>query len=415
MATVTFLQLSDLHLDSHLTAGRLSLPPDKAVLRRRELRRILQRACSLVRERRIDLVLLPGDLFDDESVTQDAANFVIDLLSGLAPVPVFLAPGNHDFYSLGSPYNDELLAARKQKGWPGNVRIFRDGHWRTLSSPDLPHVSVTGMAHAANALLGERLLARPVPRPQSGSSADRIDFLMFHGSRDNTRIPARKLRTLPFSDSELASQGFDYAAIGHYHDQATITAPDGRILGAYAGCPAGRGLDEEGEKCVLVGRIEKETGPPRVSLEKVVLDHRRVRVIEVSLQVPGGITHRDALMNRVEEVLALKEPGPDDMVHLRLVGRIAPGIDARLPEGAFEDRFFHISVDSSRLKPDYDLDHYREERLSTTEARFAREMLRRIDQESDPARKRLLENALYYGLDALVQKEVAPRYEEQGG
>jgi hypothetical protein len=39
-------------------------------------------------------------------------------------------------------------------------------------------------------------------------------------------------------------------------------------------------------------------------------------------------------------------------------------------------------------------------------------MLRRMEAASDPAERRLLESALFYGLDALIQKEVVPRYEE---
>ena len=70
------------------------------------------------------------------------------------------------------------------------------------------------------------------------------------------------------------------------------------------------------------------------------------------------------------------------------------------------------AIDASLLKPDYDIDRYRDDRMRTTEARFARAMLSRIDGETDPARRRLLECALYYGLDALIQKDVSPRYED---
>jgi DNA repair exonuclease SbcCD nuclease subunit len=412
MPSLSFLQLSDLHLDSRLEAGRLGLTADKARVRRLELRQILPRACALVRERHLDAVLLPGDLFDDEAVTQDTVNFVIEQLADLAPVPVVIAPGNHDYYSLGSPYNNDLLAARKQRPWPGNVHIFRDGRWSTASFPSLPQARFTGMAHSANAALGERLLARPVPRPEPPAGRETIDVLVFHGSRDNVRIPARKLRTLPFSDMELASHGFDYAAIGHYHEHAVITAAGGRIAGAYAGCPAGRGLDEEGEKYVLVGAIVKDGTASRVTLEKVRLDGRAVRCVDVNCSTVSGVTHRDAILKRVEEALALREPSPEDLVFVRLTGRVAPGIDARIPEGTLEDRYFHIAFDLSLLKPDYNVERYREEKIRTTEARFAREMLAHIDAESDPQRRRLLENALYYGLDALTQKEVVPRYEE---
>ena len=410
MPSIKFLQISDLHLDSSLQASRLGLPQDRVRTRQSELRQILPRACALVRERHLDLVLLPGDLFDDEAVTQDTVNFVIDHLGALAPVPVVIAPGNHDFYSLGSPYNDELLLARKQRPWPGNVHIFKDGRWSTVTlTGPAAGAQVTGLAHCANALLSDRLLALPISRPLR-EDPGALDLLIFHGSRDNARIPGRKIRTLPFGDTELAGQGFDYAAIGHYHDQATIMDRDGRIIGAYAGCPSGRGLDEEGEKYVLIGEIIKENGGSRVTLEKIRLDPRAVRRVDVNCT---GATHREAVIRRIEEALAVAEPSSSDLLHIRLLGRIAPGIDPNIPEGLFEDRFFHVSLDLTMVKPDYNLERYREDRLKTTEARFAREMLSRIDSEPDPIRRRLLENALYYGLDALIQKEVRPRYEDR--
>ena len=407
MQIVRFVQLSDLHLDSSLTAGRLGLPAEKVRVRQREIRAVLPAACDLARDRKADLILIPGDLFDDEAVTMDTVNFVIETLGSLAPVPVLIAPGNHDFCSLGSPYNDELLVARRQRAWPGNVKIFRTGSWEVWRSEALPVVSITGMAHAAGAPIGERLLSSRVPRDESAP----FRFLIFHGSRDNTDLPKGKLRTIPFSDDEIAAQGFDYAAVGHYHDPADFIDATGRIVGAYAGCPAGRGLDETGEKNVVVGEaVREEPGAPaRVRLERVPLDRRRIHLLEVPCM---GLSHRDAIFRRADELVALRDCRSDDIVCLRLTGRVSPGVDLRVPEGYLSDRFFHTTVDVSRLRPAYDLDRYRREELRTTEALFAREMLRRMEEAPNPSERRLIENALYYGLDALVQKEVSPRYEE---
>jgi DNA repair exonuclease SbcCD nuclease subunit len=262
------------------------------------------------------------------------------------------------------------------------------------------------MAHCANALLAERLLSRPVPRTGFDEG---FQLLIFHGSLDNVGIPSRKLRTLPFSEAELASQGFDYAAVGHYHEQADFHDADGRVIGAYAGCPAGRGLDEIGEKFVLVGRIDRRGTERGLQLEKVRLDTRVIRRVDVRCQ---GVTHREALLQRIEDSLSIEAISGDDLLHIRLVGRIAPGIDRTIPDEMLEDRFFHVSFDTSRLEPDYDLDRYRDEALKTTEARFVREMRRRIDSENDVDRRRLLENALHYGLDALILGDVSPRYED---
>lgn len=407
MRVLKFLQLSDLHLDSSMSAGRLGLPPDKVRVRQKELRSVLPACCDIARERGVDILLIPGDLFDDEAISLDTINFVIDVLGELAPLPAVIAPGNHDYYSLGSLYNDELLAARKQRPWPSNVKIFRTGTWEVWRPEGLRGLSVTGMAHAAGVSIQDRLIASRAPRDEEAE----IKLLLFHGSRDNTDLPRGKLRTLPFSDSELEAQGFDYAAVGHYHTTATIRGGDGRVIGAYAGCPAGRGLDETGVKGILAGEISKEGpgAPAAVTVERLEVDSRRIHQVEVRCD---GVTNTEAILRRMDEKLGLVECRKQDIVYVRLIGRVAPGIDLQVPEGVLADRYFHTAVDASKLRPAYDIDRYRREELRTTEARFAREMLRRIDEASDPGTRRLLENALFYGLDALIQKDVSPRYEE---
>jgi DNA repair exonuclease SbcCD nuclease subunit len=408
MHSLSFLQLSDLHLDSSLATGGLGFSPEQIRQRQTEIRGILPRACNLARERKVDLVLIPGDIFDDEAVRLDTANFVLETLGGLAPVPVVISPGNHDFYSLGSPYNNDLREAQRQSSWPPNVYIFREAAWEIWNAPGELSVTVAGMAHAAGGAISDRLLEGDLPSDDEAT----FRLLLFHGSRDNTGLPRGKLCTLPFSDAELEALGFDYAAIGHYHDHTVIKGRSGRILGAYAGIPAGRGLDETGEKSVILGRIEKDgkgRGDARVALERVSLDQRRIDLVDVPC---SDLTHQEAILRRAEEQLALRDCRSQDVVVIRFSGRAAPGIDLRIPEDFLAGSFFHTVVDTSRLRPAYDLERYRREELGTTEARFAREMMRRMEEAPDAASRRLVENALFYGLDALVQKNVTPHYEE---
>ena len=75
----------------------------------------------------------------------------------------------------------------------------------------------------------------------------------------------------------------------------------------------------------------------------------------------------------------------DDLLLVELVGRLPRGIDATVPAELASERFFHVVFDSSGVKPDYDLEVYLREGLSSTEGRFAREMKARLDGETDPA------------------------------
>jgi len=401
-ATLRFVQISDVHLDSPMGGGRLRLPQEKAERRRRELREVFAAAIDLAVERRADVLLIPGDLFDDEAVRNDTVAYVIDRLAQAPRIPVVITPGNHDPYSQGSPYSAPLREAKGLPPWPGHVQVVGSTTFAPFRLPALPHASFTAMGHDRNRSVGERLLAPRLPRQEAP-----FQILLFHGSRDHY-APAGKLVTLPFSDAELAAQGFHYAAIGHYHDYASIEA-DGRIVGCYSGCPAGRSLAESGKKVVLVGELTRDGDAVHLEIEPVRLDRREVGQVQVSVQ---GVTHRDALLERLGKGVEAAGFSREDILLVEVSGRLARGIDPSLPADFLADRHFHITFDTSRLRPDYDLAAYLARGSATTEGRFVRELKARIDATADPDQRRLLESALYYGLDALIQKEVVPRYED---
>ena len=90
---IRFLHAADLHLDSPFDG----LPPELAARRRKEQREILPRLVRLVQKHRCQAILLPGDLFDGERVYPETVETVETMLRTCG-VPVFIAPGNHDFY-----------------------------------------------------------------------------------------------------------------------------------------------------------------------------------------------------------------------------------------------------------------------------------------------------------------------------
>ena len=115
---------ADFHLDSPFSG----LKPDAAARRRGEQRELLARLTDLAREREADLVLLSGDLLDGDLVFRETVQALARAL-GEIPCPVFLAPGNHDWYGPQSPY-----AALE---WPGNVHLFTGPELGAVRLPEL--------------------------------------------------------------------------------------------------------------------------------------------------------------------------------------------------------------------------------------------------------------------------------------
>ena len=121
------IHAADFHLDSPFSG----LTPAGAVQRRREQRQLLERLSALVQARGADLVLLSGDRETVQALTAAL---------GAMPCPVFLAPGNHDFYS-----GDSAYAA---VDWPDNVHLFTGGEMEAVPLPEL-NCTVYGRAFLA--------------------------------------------------------------------------------------------------------------------------------------------------------------------------------------------------------------------------------------------------------------------------
>jgi hypothetical protein len=139
----------------------------------------------------------------------------------------------------------------------------------------------------------------------------------------------------------------------------------------------------------------------------VRLDPRAIHDVEVDCT---GLLHRDAVLNLVAERIRERTTRPDDMVYVRLTGLLSPTVDLTVPDGFLADRYFHVQVDASALRPDYDLDAYRDAADATTEGRFVRRLLADLERAADPDERAAVEQAIYYGLDALKQGKVQPRH-----
>ena len=124
MSKIKILHAADLHLDSPFEG----LPAGKAAIRRGEQRALLARIAELARREGVQLVLLAGDLLDSENTYYETGEELCRSLSQIA-APVFISPGNHDFYSPKSVYARLKL--------PENVHVFTSGDIEAVTLPEL--------------------------------------------------------------------------------------------------------------------------------------------------------------------------------------------------------------------------------------------------------------------------------------
>ena len=344
------LHASDFHLDSPLTG----LPADKSAQRRRELREIPARLAALARDEGVSLALLPGDLFDGERVYPETVRALAEALESMA-VPVFIAPGNHDYYHAKSPY---------AAAWPDNVHIFTRPVLEPVELPELGCV-VHGCAFTAphrenNPLAG--FAARP---------DGRLHLLCVHGEVGLTGDYA------PIDPNSLTRSGAVYAALGHVHALGSGKAGD--TLWAYPGCPEGRGFDELGPKGALIVSLDG-SAPPAGKFVPVCRRQYRIESVNVDHftdEIPPGAC--------------------PDLMRLLLTGesRFPPDIAALTAQAA--PHFFHVELRDQTTLPTELWARADEDSLTGL---FLREMRARLDGAEEGERDKLL-LAARFGLAAL--------------
>ncbi|MGH3828312.1 MAG: metallophosphoesterase family protein, partial [Pseudonocardiaceae bacterium] len=131
------LHFADLHLDTPFRWAR----GEVARARRRGLRDTLLRIRTLADEQRVDALTCGGDLYEQDRFTPDTMEFLRSTFAELHPLPVFLAPGNHDWFGPASLYH--------QVKWAPNVHVFDESKLVPVSLAD--GITLWGAGHRAPA------------------------------------------------------------------------------------------------------------------------------------------------------------------------------------------------------------------------------------------------------------------------
>ena len=373
---IKFVQISDAHLAS--TFG--SLDAGLRAEMRDEQWRVFEHAVGLAKERGADLVLIPGDLFEEENSSGDVVKRIARILGGVAPVPVFVTPGNHDRYTASAWFLD---------AWPDNVTLFKSGKWETAERDAF---TVTSIAYVKDTQLGKMLAGVKPPADR------RVHFLSVHGSRMN-QTQAKKYGdyVCQFTDADIFGAGFDYAAIGHYHTEAQLRDDAGRVVGAYAGCTQGRGFDELGDKGVLVGEIDASAKCPRgANLTFVPSAARRFFTWDVDV---SDVANDDEALKKCH-ANEPREVGRQDFVRITLSGRAACVVNVGVLRDAMENSFASVEVNADGLMKPHDLDVLSREG-DTPRAYLAREVLQRIAAAKTDDERALIRRAADLAMDAL--------------
>ena len=335
------VHFSDLHLDSLF--AWVGAAGDAARQRRQALRETLLRIVDLAREEAADALFCGGDLYEHERSGRDTAQFLRQTFASLDPVPVYLAPGNHDWYGPDSIY--ALV------DWSPNVHVFTEPRLRPAVLAG--GVTLWGAAHCAPANTDNFLAGFRV----EGSG---VHLALFHGAENSwfAEQGEGKQPHAPFDATQIADAGIAHAFLGHYH------RPRDAARHTYPGNPDPLAFGEDGARGAVVATID---AAGQVMRERHVV--ARTIVHDIEIDISGYTTQQ-----QVREALAGQVEGRDGFARLTVRGDIAP--DISITESDLRDSldtFDAVQVRLGELRPAYDLEALRGE--PTVRGQFVEDVL----------------------------------------
>lgn len=363
------LHTADLHMDSPFEG----LSSGKASARRGEQRMLLARIASLAETEHADAVLLSGDLLDSDVSYYETGEALVRSL-GKINAPVFISPGNHDYYSTKSPY--------ARLNFPENVYIFKKNRIECFEFPE-KGFRVYGAAFIDN--VSASLLDGFEGYREDGM----LNIMCIHGDPG-----VSSSRYNPVSEDQITNSRMHYIGFGHVHKSSGLKKA-GDTWYSMPGCPEGRGFDETGRRTVNIIDLDENS----CKLQELSVALRNYEQISVD------ITNADPF-------LAIQLNLPDDTItdiyRIVLTGERAGNLDINDLYRKLEEYFYEVRIlDETHITEDI----WEKAGEDTLRGQFLSRLRAKYDAARNDEDRLKIEQAVRWGLAALDNREEVVRHE----
>ncbi len=273
-----------------------SIPGDPGAALRLQRLETVKKVAAVATEQNVDAVLVAGDVFDDNEVSDETLRRTMNTLGAFAGLWVLL-PGNHDAATSQSVWQ----RLRTMEIVPGNVVL--------ADSPE-PVELAGGAAVVLPAPLQRRHEARDLTEwfDQHETLDPVIRIGLAHGSVTG-RLPESAESMNPIAEDRVVSASLDYLALGDWHG---MLEADDRSW--YSGTPEPDRFKDNSPGNVLLVEISEPGGSASVTPISVGEFHWHM----LSHQLLDD-TSIDALQSQLEE---LEEKASRRLVRLMLTGSV---------------------------------------------------------------------------------------------
>ena len=327
---VKLIHTADLHLDS---AFRSRFTKEEAENRRQKQLMAWKELLSFAVEKKVQGILIAGDLFDSPVVSHGTMDFFLSTISEHPEISFFYLRGNHDtentfryqenlpknlflFSDKGKKYrlNDRLLLAGVEYGTKDIS--FGENKGATQGAGQAAEQAVEQeTVHGAEALSKNETESEEESKFLKLKEED-CNILLLHGAlyqgtpkgdslQGEEGIFLKNLEKLPLS----------YIALGHIHKGGEGKLNNG-ALWAYPGCLQGRGFDEEGERGFLYLKVEEEK--KEIHKEFIPIKQGEFRILEIELLEDEGTL---VCLKKIEAEMEKAGISKEDSLRIILKGK----------------------------------------------------------------------------------------------
>jgi DNA repair exonuclease SbcCD nuclease subunit len=345
---------------------------------RETIKHTFSKIIDLALERKIDLLLISGDLFNSNKVSSKLVGYVVDELRRLNGIPTCIIPGTHDCYDSNSVYRRNEFTNDLE-----NIFIFRNSTPTTKIFERL-NVAIHGRANITN--LGSE-------SPLKGLNPNKdmaFNIALAHGA---IKIEGKyNLDEYAIDPKEIESSEMDYIALGHWHKCTEYSS--GKTRAWYSGSPETLQFEDKDESgYVLLVNLDENN----CMVEKIKIGGYSWQElnIDTSIYPPSA--------QLTQQILNYK--GENKIVRVYLEGIISSdnSIDFSELEEELKNHFAFLRIDSSNVHPDIPINLNSLFPQGTIGHNFVQSLKIEIENSSQE-RKEILEEALRKGVALLSGK-----------
>lgn len=351
---------ADLHLDSPFSC--FTTDSSKAKVLREEQFSVLGRIIVLAKKTGASFILIAGDLFDSQRVSQESLELINNYFKSVPDISICISAGNHDPYTPESPY--------VTFNWSKNVHIFDD----ELKFFEKDGVRIYGRSFTG--AFARKTLLQDGKGELPELDKEYINILLMHGDTESTTSVYN-----PVNMNNLSEMGFDYAAFGHIHKSYGVKSV-GSTPYCYSGIPQGRGFDESDACGVMLCQISKDSVKTKfvnTCIRRYIVKNIDITDVESNEDICAAVLEQCPRDNNLYKVI-LKGALPETFI-------VSP---ARL-KTMLSDKYFYIKIkDETTVKTN--LEVLKNE--TTIKGFFVKNMLSQVVDEE------MKQEALKLGLQA---------------